>query len=76
MILDFRNNKAFAEACKELRVPKCETIAKCCDKFNIIWESREEIVQNYWKQLCIVRFVLYSCRCLSVSYPQAQSLEQ
>ena len=41
--------KAFAEVCQELHVPKEETIAKLCDKFNITRERAEETIQNYWK---------------------------
>ena len=41
--------KAFVEACQELQVPKDETIAKLCGKFNTTRERAEETLQNYWK---------------------------
>ena len=44
-----RGIKAFVEACQELQVPKEETIAKLCDKFNTTRERAEETMQNYWK---------------------------
>ena len=44
-----RGIKAFVEACQELQVPKEETIAKLCNKFNTTRERAEETIQNYWK---------------------------